>query len=411
MEDVKQQDGGQRPSEADKSEQITPAAPAKASEADRFHRHFEARRVGKDITLAVTQEDGPYLAIFPVDSSFAFAPDFSISDWPGMALCYTVTDGADKTVVVHWKHKTDFEAHGHDFEALTNRAPHVKGFATNVRKPRAGLWQRLALKTWILGLAALFGAFSAIQDYFARLVATPHVAVSFPSIGTAHFIEGAEIAVPVSISSELTLITQTVTFSAPEFKPSVSPIELAVDPAVALRLPPGQSAQVQVYGIAPNHNRQNKAPDIYELEVSVSTKAGWFISQESTKASRKIQVWPAAPSNTPFVFDGVKGNTCAFSGLLWASQAYPQGLQAEIIAVDANKQITTFDVTAGGATDNNSEVGQDGTTRKVTFRTPPLAGFQKYSYKIFLGLSSVPNDQSCRAWADQIYSQSSFQRH
>ena len=130
--------------------------------------------------------------------------------------------------------------------------PDLVGFAADQR-PRTGWWKRHSIGTKIVGIAALFGAFSAVQNYLAVWISAPSVAMTYSEIGRLDTVEGGPIIVPINLLSEVRFAPVKVTFGTPILRSESTGITqtLQVDASSVPNLSPGQSVQVKIYGTAP----------------------------------------------------------------------------------------------------------------------------------------------------------------
>ena len=123
----------------------------------------------------------PYVASFAVPANFVLPKDFEVSRYQGLKLCLCIAGRAGhERVVCHWQDESHFHAYAHSFQVdLGLPHPDVSGFVTRVQTQKESLWQRYSWKEWVVGVAALFGAFSALHGYFANAFDRPDVDLVF----------------------------------------------------------------------------------------------------------------------------------------------------------------------------------------------------------------------------------------
>src|ERR1019366_9402000 len=124
--------------------------------------------------------------------------------------CQVFKNGAkekkEKKLIAYWRSFTDWDTRGPELK--TNlRLPDAiwSGPVMEVRKPVDNLFKRHSLVASILAIAALFGALSAIRDYFSVLFTVPSVGLSYPDSESKEvdFIAGQPIAVQLKMLSEV----------------------------------------------------------------------------------------------------------------------------------------------------------------------------------------------------------------
>lgn len=347
----------------------------------------------------------PCACVFSLPSGFAYPDQFSISKYAGLVFCHVVRAANGDTLILYWSDETHLRLY---LDALAQdlnikEKPQAVGPVIELR-PRSSWWKRYSLAGKIVAVAALFGAFSAIQSYIAVWVSVPRASISYSETGRLDAVEGGYIVVPVAVTSEVRFAPLQVTFDPPKIQSrSGNALQtLKVDAAsLPPNLNPGQSIQVKIYGTAPKLDSGQTSPVDYDISVSAIVKAGILRSSNHADAGkRELRVWPATLRKRAIAFSKRYRNTCQFEDTLYLSRPYRAGLQGEIVAAGSPGEVSDLNTTAP---DNSTTHDARQTVVKVTFKTPPFGtAFQEYNYQVFLDLSAPPSDETCLAWARKL---------
>ncbi len=369
---------------------------------------FKRRTTALGVALASLGEivvGIPCACVFSLPSGFAYPDQFSISKYAGLVFCHVVRSANGDTLILYWSD----EAHlGLYLDALVQDLnikvkPQAVGSAIELR-PRSSWWKRYSLAGKIVAVAALFGAFSAIQSSVAVWVSAPRASISYAETGRLDAVEGSDIVVPVTVTSEVRFAPLQVTFDPPTIRSrSGNALQtLKVDAAsLPPNLNPGQSIQVKIYGTAPKLDSGQTSSVGYDISVSASVKAGILRSSNNADAGkRELRVWPATLRKRAIAFARRYGNSCQFEDTLYLSRPYRRGLLGEIVAAGPPGEVSDLNTTALFDSRDHDALR---TTIKVKFHTPPFeAAFQEYKYQVYLDLSAPPSDETCRAWSGKL---------
>jgi hypothetical protein len=356
-------------------------------------------------TLTRSNDVIPYSAIFTVPRHFSYPSQFSASDYPGLLFCHFVRGTGDEKVVTYWTDENHFKMSGGSFQShMGLNDPDLAGFAVDLR-PRIGLWKRYSLGEKIVGIAALFGAFSVIQNYLAVWISAPYVAMSYSEIGMLDVVEGGPIVVPINVLSEVLFAPEKVTFGTPTLRSQSTgaTLTLNVDAPSLPNLSPAQSVQVKIIGTAPLLKKDRTSPEIYDLYITASAKAGIFRFPSAVSSGRReLRIWPTQARQSLTRIALLGSNTCELDGILYLSKPYPQGFRAEITSSSSTGDIADMNVAALTASDLTKSTAADRSTTKVEFRTPPFEKFEQYTYKVYLELFKPTTNQGCASWSSKV---------
>jgi len=347
----------------------------------------------------------PFVCVFLLPSGFSFPDPFATSKYAGLMFCHVARSSANDTLILYWSDETHCRLY---LDALTldlsiKVKPQAVGSAIELR-PRTGWWKRYSLASKIVALAALFGAFSAIQAYVAVWVSSPHASISYSDAGKLDAVEGSNIVVPVTVTSNVRFSPLEVTFDTPTVKSrsGAAPEALTVDAAsLQSHLNPGQSIQAKIYGTAPKLAASDASPVTYDISVSASAKAGALRYRGRLDAGMKeLLVWPAGFRRRGFAFTKRYGNSCQFEDIVYLSRPYRRGLRGELDAQGEAGEVADLNT---NALFDSTDRDKPHTTIKVKFHTPGFeTAFQKYVYQVYLDLSAPPTEETCRAWSGRL---------
>jgi len=370
-------------------------------------RGWLARRKISATTKAIGPKSDslPYAQVFCPGERFDFPASFKISDYSGLLSSHIVRNTTD-SVIAYWKNEEYFKSYGGEFErALTLPAAQVSGTAVKMQLPRENWWKRYSVSTFILSVAALFGAFSAMRDYFAVLFATPAAVVSFADNARLNSIEGTPLAIPVTALSEVRFAPIKITFDSAVLQPKsgATAVPLSIETAIIPSLAAGQSQSTRITGLTPKHSNR-LIPDVYEITMTATVNAGVIRpSRVISTTKRELWVYPTAPATpAPELSRLLAGRTCELKGVFYIPKAYPQGLLAEIVAINDPGEVSQINVNAPGVPETNLFPMIDNTVRKFEFKTPALDKFEEYPYTVFVEATHPVSEEDCRTWAGNL---------
>jgi hypothetical protein len=339
----------------------------------------------------------PYVASFAVPANFVLPRDFEISRYQGLKLCLCIASRAGhERVVCHWQDESHFHAYAHSFQLdLGLSQPEISGFVTRVQTQKERFWQRYSWKEWVVGAAALFGAFSALHGYFANAFDRPDVDLAFVEsspidvAASAHF--SSQIMIVNNSAYTPTRIEVTKAFALP--KAGGSPVSLHPSFVKLPLIPAGQSAPLQVDGLAPETAQKRGPLEAYNLEITVSARTGFFWGASAAKclSPRELRVWfpeigwsdlkPAAVPNTDQPSDFFRATMVIYPG-----HGYKGGASGYVIVSSAPDEDVTVQVIGEKEEELPPSPPGASVTHKVNFRTGALEQFQQYP--LFVTLES-----------------------
>jgi hypothetical protein len=309
------------------------------------------------------------------------------------------------------------EAHHDAFIAgvkkdLSMDAPLYSGAVIEIICPRAPLWRRYPLGSYILAVAAVFGALSAIQDYFGVLFDAPGVEISYSSAGRLDVIENAQISVPLQVTSDVRLAKTQVKFGTVTLRQtSGASAGLAqapeVNPQVIPSLGPGQEQPITIIGKAPKL-ATSKELATYELSFAARADAGRFrFAQNISVAPRTIWVWPLNPYTSLQNAARHPPTVCEMDGHIYTSAPAPPGTAIKLEVIMTNRgssQGPDMVVSPPPGVDQPVTVVPFGSKglEKAEFRIPAVGNFQTYSYGVFLEFHRQVTDGECKDWFKNV---------
>lgn len=349
----------------------------------------------------------PHFSVFSAREGFSFPKDFSVSDFKGLLFCHVSKEGTSEKVIAYWVDEQHYKAHSDIFKRkLSIYGPDLAGATIETRRPHDPFWRRYKVGTWILAMAALLGALSALRDYSAVLFAAPDVVLTQPDSGRLDIVEGTAFAASVSASSEVRITPSKVSFASALVKPRIqgSAFGLRIEPDV-VRLPAGQTITVRMFGTAPEHSKGQGAPDVYDLEIKADAITGIF-RHRPIHTTRELWVWTAKDRIGMARWQASTSGKqeCKLVGTLYSAAARPQGIPVEIRLSNKLGEVTAVYVWAPSAPIGPPlTVNDEGiTTRKFEFQTAPLEGFSQYQLQVMLQMSEPVTSEVCSRQAGNV---------
>ena len=358
--------------------------------------------------LLQNEKTVPYSSIFSISNAFSFPQDFSASDYPGLLFCHILNDAHSRKLVAYWNEQAFFGAYSDSFkQALSLTSLDTAGPAVQIRQRKRGFWERYSIGKWILSAAALFGALSAFNDYFAGLFAAPDVSIAYSQSGRLDIVEGMPVDVPVRVFNQVRFTSAQVTFDGPTLRSRLNGRvqTLSADPSSIPSLGSGQSQEIRIYGDAPRLSAGQGIPEIYDLAITANAKAGMTRRRRNLSVgNRQVRIWPALLRKPTVTAVRAVANSCQVDSTLYVAKSYPQGLFAEMVFVSPRGEVSDLSVGAATATDVTFLHAEDKatTTRKIEFRTVALDKFQEFRYTVYVQSPSPVAQQACAEWSKKI---------
>jgi hypothetical protein len=281
----------------------------------------------------------------------------------------------------------------------------VNGAAVNVRRPRGSWWKRYSMNAIILGMAALFGAFSAIRDYFSVIFEAPDAVLSYTDNGRLNLVADTQFSVPISAQSEVRFTPMKIRYLSASLRPKSkdAAIDLQMQSSVVSSLSPGQTHVNRIDGTAPKHSPDQGAPDVYDLVVTADASAGMLGGHKPLTSHREVWVYSVDPIRShPDKIDILGGRSCQLGGTFFSPRDYRQGLVLEIVLVTQPSEINQMIVNAPGVpVEKLLPAVNASTLQTFKFATPALNKFQAYSYQVYIEAPKV-DQQNCEDWAKRL---------
>ena len=285
------------------------------------------------------------------------------------------------------------------------------GVIIDVLHPREPVWRRYPVGSYVLAIAALFGALTAIRDYFGVLFAEPSVGFSYLSPGRLDVVEGAPISVSLAAVSEIRLGQSQAKIESAVMQPEpgvvgAQTLVLEANPQVLSGLAPGQTQTISIDGTAPTLVELRR-PAIYKISVEATVRAGIFrFPSHKSVVTRTVWVWP--PSPRTFLRQGSKkpSGTCEYDGNIYTSGSAPQGTMVKVEILLTSQQprgvLPRMIVSPPPGVDLSPGFGVLKTIRKSEFKSPAISGFQSLPYQVYLEFDNQTAENECHNWLSNL---------
>jgi hypothetical protein len=331
----------------------------------------------------------PYVTSYAASADFTFPTGFTPSRH-GLLRCETVRDGPQVHAYLRWRSEAHWKANGPVVGKLLGLGnPDASGPVVEELVPRDPPWKRhpITVGKALIAVAALFGALSAVRDYFAELFFSPDIAITVADSSPTSYHTGAELSIPLLVRNQALLGRAQVRVLKAELLPvngSGSPVGLRSTKVEIPQLTVGQAEELRLSGTAPVFTAPGSKPTDYALHVEVAEKEGLFIpSRHFTYAPRTFAFW------SDHVWESGVTSLSPVAGRieigLYPGRAYPAGIHGQMIVRTAAEP-NDIDLQSGGKPLHRYTVPQDGSyTTKLEFQTDPLQSFQRCPITINVG--------------------------
>jgi hypothetical protein len=229
--------------------------------------------------------------------TFQFPDDFKANKFPGLVFCGVIRNSESSQVQSCWKNRSCCDTYEPLFRAeLSLSEPNWAGAVAQFETPQRPWWRRhsISLGKFLLGLAALFGALSAVRDHFADLLAPPDVALYIAESAPVEYAAGSRLALPVKILNLERFGRATVNLNGALLRLKANPsvtVPLQFDTPGVPQLAPGQAVEAHLLGEAPTV-QPGVDPQDYELELTVRATGGLFLGSRLVPfKKRTFKVW------------------------------------------------------------------------------------------------------------------------
>ncbi len=359
----------------------------------------KSARVSGGLSLALRKsrapEPIPYVATFKVPVNFDLPKDFEISNYPGLKLCLCIANATgQEKLVCHWEDESHFHAHTHSLQVdLALPQPDLAGFVTRVQTQKERFWQKYSWREWIVGVAAIFAAFSALHGYFANAFDRPDVDLVFVESSPINVVASTPFNSQMTIVNNSAYTPTRVEVTKAFALPTSGGNSVSLHPSLVKLplIPAGQSAPLQVDGLAPETTQKHGPPDTYNLEITVSARTGFFWGTTAAKSlrPRELRVWfseigwgklrPAAAPDADQPVDFLRATMFIYPG-----RGYLGGASGYVLVSSAPDENVAVQVIGEKTEELPPSPPGDSVTHKVNFHTGPLEKFQPYPLVVTL---------------------------
>ncbi len=336
--------------------------------------------------------------LFRDDDNIPFACIYSEGDtksrnslragqFPGLISCHSIRLDDCGKIIAYWRNESGYRADGAEFGRLLECGlKEFAGVVVDLKKhPKKRLgW--LMIKNGLIAAAALFGALSVIQDYYARLLRPADVAVQFADSAPIDVLDRSPFTLQFNVINEDRYAPAKVWVTSAEAisreRPD-SPIRLKAAEIISSRLDPGSTISGIMSGQTPILTTKKPGPADYSLSVAILAKEGLFWPKSKFQApERVLRIWPRLSWNSPTV-EHFGNKLCTLKGIIFSGRAYPHGVMGQMSAV------ADVPISVEVSRTVKQKLYSTGMGKRVTvmFTSEPLQAFTKYEY--FVTISAV----------------------
>jgi hypothetical protein len=328
----------------------------------------------------------PYTVTFPVDKSFQLPADFPFADYPGLNLLHTV-NGDDHILISYWRSRDYYEANGGKIRnALNLSCAEHAGLVSDVKAPKKRFWAKWSAKDIIVGAAGVVSAFAVLNVFFANAFAPPDLQVAFAEVQPVDVTPGMPVTVTSTVLNGSLAESRILEISGEAKRPGEkTALRLNPDLSSYPSLAAGQSVTFKLSCIAPPRKTVIGPPEILDMTMRVSAKAGHLQGKASfsSASARQMQIWsPRLGWGKPSLNgDNQSPKFKHLTATIYLGKSYPQGVNGTVDVTSLPNEIDTLHVR-----DQTGDVYQSPVTSTVTrtvdFHTPALERFVKYAISI-----------------------------
>lgn len=336
----------------------------------------------------------PYLLISTQSNLTCPPKALQVEDYDGLLYYHLVSSGRKAKLIAYWKDRASLDAYGARLEAaLSFPNREYEGPITDTRSPKQRFsWPSVA-KT-IVGAAALFGAFSAIQDYYAKILRPADIGITFADSAPVNSLASGPLKVAYTVINEDRFASAEIWSEKAQVTKTdrnAPDIELTGPPVITSRLDPGSPIASAVSGQAPPLSGHGP-PEKYQVRIAVLAQEGLIWTRKPFPSDLKeVAIWRELGWSQPTVERS--GNRLATFKLF----VYPGRTFANVtgqITLGAPVPVT-LDVT--GATGQNKIPPGPAQRVSVIFATGQLQAFGDYRYFFTVDAASALEP---RQWQD-----------
>jgi len=328
-----------------------------------------------------------FIRSYDAPPNFTFPEKFDLSD-NSLLLSESIRTGSSITVLLYWTSEERMRAlEPSVLKILGIGNPGTLGQLVQIRTPSMPKWTENPAKLGkvLIGLAALFGAMSAIRDYFSEWFVAPDVVIFTGNTATHNFHAGDPIDLPLVVRNEAQLGHADVHMKSAQLIPGEGgeAVKLGFDISELPQLQAGQqNTDVHIRGSAPG-NRTPLRQD-FSLTVDGDTKEGFFRrTRKARTPAFAVEVWPdhgyhvdvnKRSDSIALIHIDIWPGLASKSGLHWHFE-FTSEVPLETIVPQSGAVLEGSPVRA---------VSSSKTSGKVSLLTGELEAFHPYAYEVSL---------------------------
>lgn len=346
----------------------------------------------------------PFAITYTCPPSFSLPETFKTRRHRGLLFCAVVRNASCGSVHACWTDRESLESGEPVLRAeLGLNASSTPQAIAQIATVTSPWWKRhsLSLSKAVLAIAALFGALTAIRDYFADLFLRPSVTAYVQDSAAVDYKEGSRLILPLKILNQNRFGRAAVKLEDAQFRNKLNPAavtRLELDTTNAPLLSPGQTVEAHVLGNAPTLSSPT-GPQDFELDVPMRAFGGYFVpSQPVTFQRRTFKIWPNLASKPDFVH--IQGNDqVAFVYIyIHSGRAFADGVRGYVL-IDLPEAPDRVELVCCNAATVRKVFSADGGARcKLDFKTSALPAFQTSVERVAIAFE---HDLSTTQW-DEI---------
>lgn len=288
-------------------------------------------------TLSAQSDSLAVMLTYSCGLTFQFPDSFKAKRFPGLIFCGIIRNSSSTRVQCCWKSQSFCNVYEPLLRTQLSLAePTWAGAVAQFETPQSPWWKRhsVSLGKSLLGLAALFGALSAIRDHFADLLAPPYVSAYISDSASVDYSEGSRFTLPVKIENLGRFGRANVTLSGASLRlkrdRSVA-VPLQFDTQGAPQLAPGQTVEAHLLGETPTQE-PGVVPQDYEVDLSVRATGGIFLgSQPVLFQTRTFKVWPNLAWKTTLHISPRSQQLAYLQVAIYSGRSLPSGARGFVL--------------------------------------------------------------------------------
>lgn len=248
-----------------------------------------------------------------------------VADFPGLLFVQYAEDLEGRIELsTYWKSRQAAIENSSLLADFLKQKPLVfEGYIRSLEEHREPWLQRVPVGRWILYAASLFGAFAAMETYFARLLEKPDISIQIPGPVTVSVLENDEIIFDAALVNRSRELPTVVTLETPKI--------IAGDEALAYTLsgnltpPPISAASTTLVQF-----RGNSLPTgTYAINLSAKARTGYLRRSGEFRISKDLRVWSLEPEVKIDAISPEKEHRAWLKGRILIGAGAPEGLTCQ----------------------------------------------------------------------------------